>query len=477
MATNTNTNITAELKQLIASKLREIISHVGFAQNEDLAEDLEEVQKHIVVLDSLTRTPEELFNLLSSARSLLDAYGKRNKGVTTIFTGTPGRPKYDVSKEQLEMLLQARFNIPSISELLRVSSRTVERRMQEYGLSVYSLYTEIQDNQLDDLVRAIKRENPGCGSKMLAGYIGAKGIFIPRRRVREALARVDPQGVAMRWHMAIKRRVYNVSRPLGLWHFDGNHKLVKWRFVVHGCVDGFTRIPVYLSCSTNNEAATVLTNFIKAVENWGLPSRTRCDQGSENVDVVKYMLHTRGVGRGSALVGKSVHNQRIKRLWRDVFEDVLKNFYELFSLMEELGILDPLAEIDLWCLHFAFLHHINYRLDEWSAAWIRHPLSTAHNNTPLKLWIQGSLMAAENGTDPIEVTDEYGIDWDGPIPLFNENSVEIPPTNPDLSRELLREFEANSVALRESTLIEDKLKFYKLAKESLFPAVVHQEVH
>ena len=74
MATNTNTNITAELKQLIASKLREIISYVGFAQNEDLAEDLEEVQKHIVVLDSLTRTPEVLFNLLSSARSLLDPY-------------------------------------------------------------------------------------------------------------------------------------------------------------------------------------------------------------------------------------------------------------------------------------------------------------------------------------------------------------------------------------------------------------------
>ena len=84
---------------------------------------------------------------------------------------------------------------------------------------------------------------------------------------------------------------------------------------------------------------------------------------SENVDVVKYMQQTRGVGRGSALVGNSVHDQRVERLWRDVFEDVLKNFYELFSLMEELGILDPLAEIDLWCLHFAFLHHINYRLD------------------------------------------------------------------------------------------------------------------
>ena len=177
--------------------------------------------------------------------------------------------------------------------------------------------------------------------------------------------------------------MYNVNRPLGLWHFDGNHKLVRWRFVVHGCVDGFSRIPVFLSCSTNNKAATVYSLFIKAVEDWGLPSRTRCDQGSENVDVVKYMLSTRGTGRGSALVGKSVHYQQIERLWRDVFQDVLANFYELFSLMEELGILDPLSENDLWCLHFAFLHHMNYRLHEWSAAWLRHPLSTVNNNTPL----------------------------------------------------------------------------------------------
>ena len=364
-AMTTNTTVS-ELRYEITSRLREIAACVGTADNNDLLEEFEEVQKHITALDSLTRIPEELFNLVSSARSVLH---EKQGGVSVVHSDTPGRPAFHISKEQLAMLLKARFSVPCIAELLNVSARTIERRMQEYGLSVRAFYTEIQDCQLDDIVRDIKRGNCGCGSKMLIGCLSARGIFLPRGWVRESLSRVDPLAVAARRCKAIKRRVYNVKRPLGLWHLDGNHKLVKWHFVVHGCVDGFSQLPVFLSCSTNNTAATVYSLFIKAVQEWGLPSRVRCDQGSENVDVVKYMLSTRGTGRGSALVGKSVHNQRIERLWRDVFEDVLASFYELFSLMEELGILDPLSEIDLWCLHFSFLPHINYRLHEWSAAW------------------------------------------------------------------------------------------------------------
>ena len=57
--------------------------------------------------------------------------------------------------------------------------------------------------------------------------------------------------------------------------------------------------------------------------------------------------------------------------------------------MEDMGILNPINESDLWCLHFCFLDIINHKLNDSVAAWTRHPLTTEHNLTPLQLWVQG----------------------------------------------------------------------------------------
>ena len=59
--------------------------------------------------------------------------------------------------------------------------------------------------------------------------------------------------------------------------------VTRWRIVVHGGIDGFSRIPVYLVASSNNKADTVLSAFINAVETYGLPSRVRADIKEEKM--------------------------------------------------------------------------------------------------------------------------------------------------------------------------------------------------
>uniref|UniRef100_A0A9J7YNN7 Integrase catalytic domain-containing protein n=1 Tax=Cyprinus carpio carpio TaxID=630221 RepID=A0A9J7YNN7_CYPCA len=231
--------------------------------------------------------------------------------IPALCSGERGRPTLIVTYDQLEFLLELHFSVPDMARLLGVSKSTVKRRLCEYSLSVRQAYSVISDEDLKKHLEDFITQFPNSGYRVASGFFYLlcmlylfQNTFIisrvQRSRLLAMLKAVDPLGTALRGVQLniIQRRSYCVGAPLALWHIDGNHKLINWRIVIHGGIDGYSRKIMFLRASNNNRATTVLICFLAAVENFGLPVRVKSDKGGENVEVVRFMLEhpLRGAG-------------------------------------------------------------------------------------------------------------------------------------------------------------------------------------
>ena len=213
-----------------------------------------------------------------------------------------------------------------------------------------------------------------------------------------------------------------------------NHKLIRWRLVIHGCIDGFSRLVVFLNCAPNNRAKTVLEQLLTAVESFRMPLKIRTDHGTENVEVARFLLEHYGVETRPVITGKSVHYQRIEILWVDVFIYVTQQFWNIFHFLECHYDMDAGNELHLFVLHFVNISRINKKLREFSVTWNYHPVRTEKNCTPMQIWTEGFY----SQSNLIKMTycelSMFGIDHSGLIPeIQTANNVQIPDIDIDLS--------------------------------------------
>lgn len=304
-------------------------------------------------------------------------------------------PDNDDIVATLDLLLRANFKRYQIANILGMSIRTLYRLIEKLRPQL-KYGQRLGDAELLPIVQSLSEESGfTMGGRIIHGGIAAMGYHVDLNRVKKALALVDPVGVVVRLNHQIKRRVYKVPGPNALWHLDGNHHLIRWKFVLHGCIDGFSRYVTFMNVSTNNRSSTVVDVFRQAVKECGLPSRVRGDYGVENVLVCDYMEFCRGFGRGSYIAGRSVHNQRIERLWVDVGYNFTTSFYNLFILMESNGILNHESDLDLAVLHYVYLQPIRNAAAAFTNFWNNHKISTV-NKSPFQMFFP----ALQRGFEP-----------------------------------------------------------------------------
>ncbi|KAI2647167.1 hypothetical protein H4Q32_029625 [Labeo rohita] len=273
-------------------------------------------------------TFEELNRSLDEIRTILSTHlhsGTTDFSVSRSNSGSRGRPAIQITHDQTEFLMKQGHTVKRMARMLGCSSSFLYKRSKLLGVSIRSRMSRVDDGELENVVRRLQCQYPNTG----------KGLKVSRQRVREMLVLINPAAAARRWNSTVTRRVYHVPYPNSLWHIDGNMRLIRWGFVIH---------------------ATCL---------YGLASRVRSDHSGENLQVALFMNLVQGLQCWSHITGESVHNQRIERLWRDVFLHVL------YSL-EDSELLDPSNDLHKVSLSIVFLPQIQARLQHFKEAWNHH---------------------------------------------------------------------------------------------------------
>jgi transposase InsO family protein len=162
-------------------------------------------------------------------------------------------------------------------------------------------------------------------------------------------------------------------------------KLERWKIYTFGIIDGYSRRIMGMCVSDNMRAQNPIVTFLDAAQRFGLPERIRGDKGQEHRRIVMLMFATRMV-QSCVRLGRSVHNIRIERLWRDYRENCVEYHRELFFEMEQEGILSVDNDIDLLALKLVFLPVIRQKMEQFMNSWNHHRGSFG---VPNVLWEMG----------------------------------------------------------------------------------------
>ena len=81
--------------------------------------------------------------------------------------------------------------------------------MKAEGQPTTRPYTEISDEDLDNMMRKIVLQHPYAGAVIMLGHLASQGIKVPLLRVQTCLKCVDPVGVMLQWEFCLLAQQYS----------------------------------------------------------------------------------------------------------------------------------------------------------------------------------------------------------------------------------------------------------------------------
>ena len=135
----------------------------------------------------------------------------------TVQNGARGRPKFQITKEQLEYLCFLSFSLNDISDLLGVSRMTIYRCRRVFNMNDDVKQT-LTDHQLRIINTKLSSEIPSAGETMVMDHLRAHGYNVTCKRIRLAIHTTDPINTLLRWrgnHLIVDHIQYQVQTHYG----------------------------------------------------------------------------------------------------------------------------------------------------------------------------------------------------------------------------------------------------------------------
>ena len=134
-------------------------------------------------------------------------------------------------KDTCRVITQQRgipLSLRRLKEMCRKKKINRKRNVSDYELR------EIVSNELNTSFIKV-------GYRQMTETVSVKyNVNISKNDVRKVLKELNTSDVQGRWRKLITHLIYDTNWAADVYHIDGNDKLKRWTFAIHGCIDGYS---------------------------------------------------------------------------------------------------------------------------------------------------------------------------------------------------------------------------------------------